>query len=616
MATLVNRVAPGPKSSVWYVLAISLVAALGGLLFGYDTAVIAGAIGYLQIRFELTPFWEGFAAASALAGCALGAGFAGFLSDRFGRKKVLVLAAVAFFVSALGTALPRTLAEFLAFRFLGGIGIGAASITSPMYIAEITPFRIRGRMVSLNQFAIVSGMLIVYFVNSFITDYGLARDEQTVAAHTAQHGTALDKSFAKDYLDKRIPEIVDRQVELFLVAPRARLDRPAVSGFIDEQAMPGGISAIDVLIPRASHDLRGDLDPTLLSPSQARTLLCQELPAANRYRIDRFLASPPKVLDSQLLSNFLAEAGINMAPIDVDLAAQGLVGWNVERGWRWMFGSGVLPALVFLVLLILVPESPRWLIKRGRRDEALGILTRVDGPEYAEAELHSIDETISQESGRLGELWEPWMRRVLLLGIALAVLQQVTGVNVFLYFAPRIFENLGAGVGTAMRQTVIVGAVNMVFTLLAITVVDRVGRKPLMLLGATGMGIALVGLGLAAYFQLFQWWALVFILGYIACFAMSVGPVVWVILSEIFPNQIRGRAMGLATICLWLANYIVSLTFPVMAENPWLLARFHQGFPFWVYAAFCAVLVVIVWRWVPETKGKTLEEIERSWMKT
>ncbi len=320
-------------------------------------------------------------------------------------------------------------------------------------------------------------------------------------------------------------------------------------------------------------------------------------------------------MNSKAVAEFLTKAGIATKPIDIDLAAQDRLGWNVQYGWRWMFGSGVAPALAFLLLLILVPESPRWLTKQRRGGEALAILTRVDGAEYAQGELHSIEENIARESGRLSELWEPRMRRLLALGVTLAVLQQVTGVNVFLYFAPKIFESLGAGAGTAMLQTVIVGAVNMAFTILAISVVDRLGRRPLMLIGAAGMGVALTALGLAAYHQLFQWWALVFVLGYIAAFAMSVGPVTWVILSEIFPTQIRGRAMGIATICLWLANYVVSQTFPMMNDDPWLLARFHHGFPFWVYAAFCLVLLVVVWFWVPETKGKSLEEIAQSWKK-
>ena len=587
--------------SVVYVLLLTLVAALGGLLFGYDTAVIAGAIGYLQVRFELTPFWEGFAAACALAGCALGAGSAGFLSDRFGRKKVLVLAAVAFFISALGTSLPRTLAEFLVFRLIGGVGIGAASIISPMYIAEIAPFRIRGRMVSLNQFAIVFGMLIVYFVNYFVADYGLTSDKSVVAASIAEHGAALDKSFIKAYLDKRVPEMVDRQIEQFLVEPRDVLDRRAVANFLASQGL-----MLD------AKDVAGD--DGALSPTFVRDFLHKRLPDANRQRIDQFIASRQS-LDSPAVVDFLAKAEIKVDPIEVDLAVCGRTSWNVEQGWRWMFGSGVAPALIFLVLLLAVPESPRWLTKRGRRNEALAILTRVDGPQYGRDELRGIEEALAKESGRLSELWEPWMRRVLVLGIALAVLQQVNGINVILYFAPKIFQSMGAGASVAMMQTVIVGAVMMAFTILAVAVVDRLGRRPLMLLGSTGMGIALVGVGLVAYWQLFQWWALVFILGYIACFSMSVGPVTWVILSEIFPTQIRGRAMGIATICLWMANYVVSLTYPMMAQNPWLLARFHQGFPFWVYAGFCAVLVVVVWRWVPETKGKSLEEIERSWLR-
>jgi sugar porter (SP) family MFS transporter len=379
------------------------------------------------------------------------------------------------------------------------------------------------------------------------------------------------------------------------------LDRQAVSQFLAKQGLE-----ID-----ARKVAAGDWP---LEPWRVRDTLRRWLPEANRRCIDQFLHSQES-LDSQAVAEFLTKAGIGTKPIDIELAAQDRLGWNVQYGWRWMFGSGVAPALVFLLLLILVPESPRWLTKQQRRDEALAILTRVDGAEYAQGELRSIEENIARESGRLSELWEPRMRRLLALGVALAVLQQVTGVNVFLYFAPKIFESLGAGAGTAMLQTVIVGAVNMAFTILAIGVVDRLGRRPLMLIGAAGMGVALTALGLAAYHQLFQWWALVFVLGYIAAFAMSVGPVTWVILSEIFPTQIRGRAMGIATICLWLANYVVSQTFPMMNDDPWLLARFHHGFPFWVYAAFCLVLLVVVWFWVPETKGKSLEEIAQSWKK-
>ena len=206
------------------------------------------------------------------------------------------------------------------------------------------------------------------------------------------------------------------------------------------------------------------------------------------------------------------------------------------------------------------------------------------------------------------------MRIVLVIGVALAVLQQVTGINVFLYFAPEIFKKMGSGVDAALLQTVLVGAVNLLFTVIAIWTVDRLGRKPLMLVGSTGMGVSLLALGLAAYFEQTDVWMLVFILGYIACFALSVGPVTWVILSEIFPTRIRGRAMAIATVCLWLANFVVTQTFTMMDEDPWLVERFHHGFPFWVYAALCAVSVVFVWRFVPETKGKTLEEIERSWM--
>jgi len=458
-----NDLSNHDKGSLTYVFLICAVAALGGLLFGYDTGVINGAIGPLKAYFLLNPKAEGWAMGCALLGCAIGAALAGVLSDRLGRKRVLILSAVLFFISAVGTALPKSITQFIIFRIIGGIGVGAASITSPMYIAEISPARIRGRMVSVNQFAIVTGFLVVYFVNYFI-------------------------------------------------------------------------------------------------------------------------------------------------------ALQGDQAWNQQLGWRWMFGSEALPAVLLLVCLFFVPESPRWLTKQGRGDEALGILARVDGADYAKAELAEIKDAIDHESGSLGQLFRPGMRIVLVMGIVLAVLQQITGINVFLYFGTEIFKKMGAGTNAALLQTVIVGAVNLSFTIIAIWTVDRLGRRPLMMIGSAGMGISLLAMGLAAYFGRTELWILLFILSYIACFALSVGPVTWVILSEIFPTRIRGRAMAIATVCLWVANYIISQTFPMMEGNKWLLEKFHHAFPFWLYGVFCVVLLVFVSRFVPETKGKSLEEIEKHWI--
>ena len=453
------------SASVLFVMGVCLVAALGGLLFGYDTGVINGSLKFVQLKLDLSPAMKGLAASSALLACIFGAAFAGALSDRLGRKKVLMLSAILFLISAVGTALPQNIAQFILFRFIGGLGVGAASMTSPMYIAEISPAGIRGRMVSVNQFAIVFGMLSVYFVNYFIAGLG-------------------------------------------------------------DQA------------------------------------------------------------------------------------------WNTETGWRWMFGSEAVPAVLMLVLLFCVPESPRWLTKQNQKNKALQILSRVDGEEYAKQEIQVIEETLSLESGSLSQLFSPGMRVVLLIGVVLAVLQQITGINVFLYFGSEIFEKLGGeNIDAALLQQVVVGAVNLLFTVIAIRTVDKIGRKPLMLIGSTGMGVALFAMGIAGYSQATGAWLLIFVLVYIAAFALSVGPVTWVILSEIFPTKIRGRAMGIATVCLWGANTVVSQTFPVMDENAFLIEKFHHGFPFFIYGVMCVVLVIFVARVVPETKGLTLEDIERMWIK-
>jgi SP family xylose:H+ symportor-like MFS transporter len=445
-----------------YATLLSMVAALGGLLFGYDTAVVAGAIGFLRNHFTLNAAETGFAASSALLGCILGAAVAGSLSDKFGRKRALILSAVFFTISAIWSAIPTTLTEFNIARIIGGVGVGMASMLSPLYIAEIAPAGIRGRLISFNQFAIVTGILLVYFVNYWIAGLG------------------------------------------------------------DES-------------------------------------------------------------------------------------------WNTAMGWRWMFGSETIPALLFMLSLIAIPESPRWLIKQGNDGAAFATLTKLSDPVAAARDVRDIKDAIALEGSSLGDLLRPGMRRALVIGLALAILQQVTGINVFLYYAPEIFKSLGSGTDIALLQTVIIGAFNVVFTLIAIRNVDRLGRKPLLMIGSGGMAIALIGLGWAAYTGTTAVWTLVFILGYVACFALSMGPVVWVVLAEIFPTRLRGRAMAIATLLLWTSNYIVSSTFPMLDANPWLLALFHHAFPFWLFAFFCLITIIVVWRFLPETKGRTLEEIERSW---
>lgn len=462
MTTTRDGTSSPPTGSLVYLTLICLVATLGGLLFGYDTGVISGAIGPLVERFELSPKMEGWAASCALVGCIVGAAFAGMISDWIGRKKLLVISAVLFLVSAVGTALPRNLAEFIIFRYVGGLGVGAASMTSPMYIAEISPARIRGRMVSVNQLAIVSGFLVVYFVNYFIA---LGRTDD----------------------------------------------------------------------------------------------------------------------------------------------------WLVQTGWRWMFGSEALPATALLLLAFFVPESPRWLTKQGRTTEATSILTKIDGPAHAQIEMKAIMKAIAHESGSILQLFQPGMRIALLIGVVLAFLQQVTGINAVLYYAPEIFKNIGAGTESALLQTVIIGVVNAGFTVVAIWTVDTLGRKPLMLVGAAGMGISLTVIGCAFYSEQSGAWVLAAVLVYIACFASSMGPVFWVIASEIFPTRIRGRAMAFATVVIWVSCYLVSQTFPMMDKNKWLVDTFNHGFTFWLYGYFCVLTVIFVARFLPETKGKTLEEIEQHW---
>jgi sugar porter (SP) family MFS transporter len=470
MSTRIQTSAPAPaRTNLSYLLPICLVATLGGLLFGYDTGVISGAIEFLTARFNLSVAMVGWVSGCVLIGCAAGVLIVGPMSDRFGRKKALLIAAVLFFISSIGTAIPKDITTFIIFRFLAGVGIGIASMSTPMYIAEIAPAHLRGRLVSLNQIAIVSGIVAVYFVNYFIARFG-------------------DQS------------------------------------------------------------------------------------------------------------------------------------WNETIGWRLMFGCGVIPAAIFLVLTFFVPESPRWLVEMNRAPEAENILTKIGGQEYAAAELSEVRRSLSSERGTWAELFSRALRLPLIIGISLAILQQVTGINVFLYFGTSIFKNLSAstGVDAGMLQQLIVGSASMLATIVAILTVDKWGRKPLMLLGATGMGISLLVMGILAQRMTdpaaVGGWMLFLIILYVVAFGLSVGPVTWVILSEIFPTAVRGRALGIATFCLWMADYVVIQTFPMMsAPDSWFVTHFNRAFPFYTYAFFCVVLVMVVWRLVPETKGKTLEQIEQSW---
>lgn len=446
---------PSFQGDVRYILLLTLVATLGGLLFGYDTAVIAGAIDYMVEKFTLTPAMKGWITSNILLGCAAGAILAGPLSDWLGRRRLLLVTAILFGVSAIGTAVPANLTQFVFFRILGGLAVGAAALVAPIYIAEIAPAHLRGRLVSLQQIAIISGMVVVAIVNWFI-------------------------------------------------------------------------------------------------------------------------------------------------------ALQGDHTWNVYWGWRWMFGSETLPALLFLFCLGLVPESPRWLAKQGFIEEAREVLTRTSGAVRAAWEIDQIQQTIAEETGRLSELFEPGYRKLLFIAIILAVLQQVTGINAIIYYTPTIFRSSGSTDIMALAWTILTQTVNLTFTLVAIAVIDSLGRRPLLLLTSVAMAISLVLLGLAFYQRLPSLWVGLFVQCYLASFAIGMGPVVWVVLAEIFPTRTRGLAMGIATVALWLADFLITQTAPMMYDS------WGPAYAFWSYAVLCVVCFFFVMVFLPETKGKTLEEIFRA----
>lgn len=457
------------RGSRIYLSAIASIAAMGGLLFGFDTAVISGAVGFLEKQYHLDAMSLGWVVSSALLGCIFGAGFAGTLSDRFGRRWVLVLSSVLFLISGLACAIAWSPGALIVARLVGGLGIGIASMLSPLYIAEISPPHLRGRLVALYQFAITVGILAAYFAN----------------------------------------------VGLLQVA-NAGIHHPLASAWWQ------------------------------------------------------------RVL--------------------------------VEEPWRGMLGAESIPAAFFLLLVLCVPESPRWLVEQNASARALDILEKISGRGVAVQQLREIEETIAGESGSVRQLLEPRWRRPLLIGLVLPLASQVCGINSIIYYGPKIFEEAGFSLGSSFGGSVTIGVILCLSTLLAIWKVDTLGRRPLLLAGTIGCAMALLFIGLFFYFHVTSgMWLLVLMALFLACFAFSLGPIPWILISEIFPTNIRGRAMSIGTLILWIACAGVSQTFP------WLLEHLQPSGTFFFYALLTGFSFVAAWWLVPETKGRSLEQIERGW---
>jgi MFS family permease len=516
-----------------------VVAAMGGLLFGYDWVVIGGAKLFYEPFFGVynKPLLQGFAMSSALIGCLCGALISGALSDRFGRKRLLILSGFMFTFSAVGTGLAWNFTWFNIFRWIGGVGIGLASNLSPMYIAEISPAHMRGRFVSINQLTIVVGILAAQIVNLLIAQQVPTADQLRLLVSSDDvvrtvYGDDYDISAARD----KANAVTDADV------------------FADVRTRFPDLALIKV-------------DK---SDKQAR-----------------------KHKDTE-------DAAV--------VAAYILPTWNGQRGWRWMFAAETIPAFLFFLLMFFVPESPRWLAKYGRDNEALRTLTRVGGQKHAEAELAEIKNTLaSEEIARVDfrDLVEPRLLKIIGLGVFLAVFQQWCGINVIFNYAQEVFQAAGYGVSDVMLNIVITGLVNLAFTFVAIYTVDRFGRRILMLIGAGGLAGIYAILGAGYYQQSTGIHMLVLVVLAIACYAMSLAPITWVVISEIFPNRIRGAAMSIAVFSLWVGCTALTFSFPFLKRT----LGAHGAF--WLYGVICIVGFTVIYSKLPETKGKSLEAIER-----
>jgi len=453
-----------------YVFGISLVAALGGLLFGYDWVVIGGAKPFFEQYFKLTdPALSGWANSCALIGCLVGAMIAGSLSERYGRKRLLSVAAMMFVVTSLGNALAHSFTAFVVWRMLGGTAIGLASSLSPMYISEVSPPHLRGRLVSINQLTIVIGILLAQFINWWIV-----RD------------------------------------------------------------LPAGATG-----------------------------------------------------------EWIATS------------------WYGQSAWRWMFGVTAIPAGLFLLGSFFVPESPRWLTTKGQADKARKIFEKIGGLRYGQAALAEVEASLGERNVKGGwrDLFDPRLRRVLVLGIGVVVLCQWSGINVIFNYAEDIFRAAGYDISSVLSNIAWTGSVNLAFTLVALGLVDRSGRRPLMLIGAAGLALIYVVMGWCYYSGVQGLPMLLLVLAAIGCYAMTLAPVAWVVVSEVFPNRIRSEAMGVAVTLLWTACFLLTYTFPILNK------KLGSAGTFWLYGAICAAGFLFIFFYLPETKGKSLEEIEQELVK-
>jgi MFS family permease len=578
---------PQQRYNMGYVWAISLVAALGGLMFGYDWVVISGAKPFYERVFNVASAWEeGWAMGSALVGCLIGAVLSGGLSDRFGRKRLLILAALVFVVSAIGIALVDSFLAFNIWRIAGGVAIGLASNLSPMYIAEIAPAAVRGRLVAMNQFTIVSGILLAQVANYGI-DYVCRRLDERALATASPFDVGLDTTEGVAVAAVRVTH-------------------------------PGSIEKIEKDFNWGATDLNG----AGWDAARVAKELAWQVPGKDRQQfIENFtkLASRHKgALDKQAALGIVKE--INAArverketPINAEdvlslaVAGRGLTSHNERYGWRWMFGVTGLPACLFFVLMFFVPESPRWLVKSGKSSQARGVLARIGGEEFAGREVASIEATLVGEIEKVNfrDLLQPKVLWIVALGAILAVLQQWCGINVIFYYAADLFRDAGYTVSAALLNIVIIGTVNMVFTVIAVNSVDRCGRRILMLIGFLGLAVIHTLIGLTFFSGHGGTYVLGLVLAAMGIYSLTTAPVVWVVLAEIFPNRIRGAAMSISVFSLWTACFILTFTFPLLAEH------LGKEYTFWIYAAICALGFLFCARYLPETKGKTLEEIEK-----